>query len=677
MNLFTLNSAFLPWLLLAIVPLLLHLFARSRPPRYAFSSNALIARLKREAARIKRPRDWLLLLLRTLLFLALVGVFLQPVFFALRNPAGRFEPRHVVIIVDATASMAYADGSQSRFAAACAEASSVLAGLTARDRANVIWLRHPPEAVLPELSGNTAFLRSALRQARVTAGGGHPAAAMALAVAQLAGVEGQREICIISDFQKTGWTDVTPALPPDISLLAIPVANGDGENMAITGVRVEPGRPVAGEDVLIVCEVANYAPLPRRRTVYIEAGDIRRSVALVVPAWGVASASLPCRFLNAEFVPVVATIDEDAFPVDNRRTLALQVDLHVRVGIHDHDASVADAWRRAITALGWAKVEPVSREDLQGTQDWDALLLAGWDGTGVDALARRAAAGTPLTVSPNASLPIAALWQLEGMPPAGIAGNAADAWQPDQPAQPIKVLVKKPAHPLFSLFEAEGLNSPVTSRFQHRLRIPHETLPPGDTLLAFEDAIPALTRSRRLPVYLWNMPLDPVATDWPKHPAFVLFMGELLNLQRQDMHGRTRLPVFPGELLTLTPDRPIMQTETLTLTHELGEAVGLAEQFRAGFLTYVGEKTSQPGIYTWRSGSEILALDAVNVPAEESDLRTGEIPAFDSNTRTVVIRSGAVLKTQREGRPLWPLLLAICMGLALVEGLAAWWTEWT
>jgi hypothetical protein len=70
-------------------------------------------------------------------------------------------------------------------------------------------------------------------------------------------------------------------------------------------------------------------------------------------------------------------------------------------------------------------------------------------------------------------------------------------------------------------------------------------------------------------------------------------------------------------------------------------------------------------------------LDAVNVPAEESDLRTGEIPAFDSNTRTVVIRSGAVLKTQREGRPLWPLLLAICMGLALVEGLAAWWTEWT
>jgi len=677
MNLFTFNTAFLPGLLLAAIPLLLHLFARSRPPAYAFSSNALIARLKREAARIKRPRDWLLLLLRTLLFLALIGVFLQPVLFVLRNPAGRFEPRHVVIIVDATASMAYADGSQSRFAAACAEASSVLGGLSARDRANVIWLRHPPEAVLPELSGNTAYLRGELRQARVSAGGGDPAAALTLAAAQLSGITGQREICIISDFQETGWNTLIPALPPDINLLAIRTGNGDGANTAITGLRVEPANPVVGEDVLVLCDVANYSPQPRQRTVYIEAGDIRRSVSLLVPAWGVASASLPCQFLQAGFVPLIAAIDEDAFPVDNRRVLALQVDAHVRVGLYDRDPAVADAWRRAIAALGWATVEPVSDEDLQGQQDWDALLLAGWDGTGVEALTRRAAGGTPLTISPLPSLSVARLWQLENLQWPGNTGDlATGAWLPDQPLQPLKVLVHTPAHPLFALFQTEGIDTPVSGRFQRRLRIPPAALPPAETLLAYEDAAPALTRSSHLPVYLWNMPLAPDATDWPKQTVFVLFMGELLNLQRQETHGHARQPALPGDPLTLTPDRPLA-ADTLTLTHEQGEVIALAEQFRAGSLSYVAEAAPHPGLYSWRSGDNLLAQDAVNVPAEESDLRAGNVPAIDANSRATVIRSGATLKTLREGHPLWPLLLAICIGLALLEGLAAWWTEWT
>lgn len=38
---------------------------------------------------------------------------------------------------------------------------------------------------------------------------------------------------------------------------------------------------------------------------------------------------------------------------------------------------------------------------------------------------------------------------------------------------------------------------------------------------------------------------------------------------------------------------------------------------------------------------------------------------------------GFALRLLREGRVLWPALIALCAVTALVEGLVAWWTERT
>ena len=66
------------WLLapLVLVPLLAHLFSRSRPRRREFPSLKLLREAMRKVTRVRKPRDRWLLLVRTLAMLALIGAFL-------------------------------------------------------------------------------------------------------------------------------------------------------------------------------------------------------------------------------------------------------------------------------------------------------------------------------------------------------------------------------------------------------------------------------------------------------------------------------------------------------------------------------------------------------------------------------------------------------------------------
>src|SRR3954469_12529612 len=114
------------WLLgaLALVPLAAHLFSRTRPKRREFPSVLLLRQALRRVTRVRKPRDRWLLLLRTLAMAALALAFLQP--WLLSRFGGKGAAKTVVLVVDVTASMGYADGTRTRLAQAIAAADDVL-----------------------------------------------------------------------------------------------------------------------------------------------------------------------------------------------------------------------------------------------------------------------------------------------------------------------------------------------------------------------------------------------------------------------------------------------------------------------------------------------------------------------------------------------------------------------
>ena len=241
------NAALWPLATLVAVPLLLHLFARSRPPRYRFSSNQMIRRALRDTTRIKKPREWLLLLLRTLLVAALVLLFLRPVIRSAPIKQLTGAGRHVVAVIDRTASMAYADGARTRFSEACTQAAAVFAGLRGDDTANIVWIQARPQPELPTMAINIPALTQPLRQSEASMQAGDPGAAIALAAELLEGTQGYREICVISDFQATTWSQPIPALPSDITLNHVAVGQPRSENAAISHITTQPALPLAGE----------------------------------------------------------------------------------------------------------------------------------------------------------------------------------------------------------------------------------------------------------------------------------------------------------------------------------------------------------------------------------------------------------------------------------------------
>jgi hypothetical protein len=87
---------------LAVVPLLAHLFSRTRPRRREFPSLRLLREAMRQVTRVQRPRDRWLLLLRTLAMAALALAFLQPWLIS-QFASNRGVAKTAVFVVDVTA----------------------------------------------------------------------------------------------------------------------------------------------------------------------------------------------------------------------------------------------------------------------------------------------------------------------------------------------------------------------------------------------------------------------------------------------------------------------------------------------------------------------------------------------------------------------------------------------
>src|SRR5690606_17294753 len=116
---------FLFGLLAAAIPLAIHLIRRDKPPRVAFSTLRFFQKTSRKQFLFQKMQQWLLLLLRTLAIVLLVFAFARPFFSEQLSRWADLAPRSVVVLIDNSMSMAYAD----TFGSAKARAREILSDL--------------------------------------------------------------------------------------------------------------------------------------------------------------------------------------------------------------------------------------------------------------------------------------------------------------------------------------------------------------------------------------------------------------------------------------------------------------------------------------------------------------------------------------------------------------------
>src|SRR5438477_11726369 len=126
-----LAPAFLAGLAAIAVPVIIHLIHRERRVVVEFPSLMFLQRIPYRSVRRQKIRHLLLLLLRCLALALLVAAFARPFLQRRQTPIGTTGARELVVLLDRSASMGYAD----RWTKAKDAAKKAVSGLSATDRA--------------------------------------------------------------------------------------------------------------------------------------------------------------------------------------------------------------------------------------------------------------------------------------------------------------------------------------------------------------------------------------------------------------------------------------------------------------------------------------------------------------------------------------------------------------
>lgn len=655
------NPAFLPLFALVLLPLIIHLLIKTKAHKYLFSSNMLLAQAVKMSVRINKPNNWLVLILRTLFFFFLVALFCKPEI-ASEETLNASGEKNIVMLLDASASMGYLENGRTRFMSACAEASDIISGLKASDRANVVLVKSSPEAIFPQMGTNFSELKNELRKITVTSEAGNPAEAFNLAL-NILGDNAGRKICIISDFQKTQWEKFSiKNFASGVGIATIKIGKVKPDNSAITNIYSEPAKPLAGENLRVVCTVNNYSMTPKKYTVFFKSGEMRSSQSVFIPEMANSVVSFPAAYQNPGSYPVEVSIEDDKFPADDRRYTVMDVRESVNVGVIAGDKNEAERFRKALDAIPWCKVRVLDEGELKAEEHFDVLILTAFSSVGkADHYLGFADA---LIIQPGEAFNIESLSgfiENEKLKSVTEKVVTAGSWQ-----VPLSLRIASGKDRIFNLFTSGEYGNPVAGAFSYRTSLPEKICSPEEILVSYSDGVPALLHfNKNRAVYLWNIYLNRDRSSFAAQALFVPFLGELILDSRSLAEGSS-FEVFPGASISkLFPGE--LNPQELSLTGPDLRSVSIKTEFINGKFKVASAALKDCGIYEWKYGERSLGYAVVNFPAQESDFTVLDGSVF-SSTGKVMQNSDQFRKTY-EAFELWPYMLLLALVMVFIETL--------
>jgi hypothetical protein len=687
-----LNAGYLPWLLWIGLPILIHLLTRQPIRTYPLPTFRFLQRSIARQSRLFRLRHLLLLLMRMLLVALLVFVFMKPVLVAPLETTGG-GGRVVFIVLDASLSMGYRHGGIRSFQKAQALAARILEGLGEADRANIILAGAAPVALQPKPTADTAVLQQAMRSATFTEERCDMPAAIALAVEQLSRVKaGRKELYLISDFQRTHWAEVKlEAIPSTIKVIFVGTEEGERENLALTGIKLQPPVPRAGDEITVLVEVWNGTPSPRAIPVTLRAGELPLQTQTVrALPYASGTTAFHIKFEQPGRYLCTASLQPDSLPEDNirRHVIDLQHSLTVYL-LTDENAGrspsgsyfIARALNPTPEVPGGIRVIPKHATALKDADlhAADAVLLSNvltMPADRLPAIQRYVEGGGTLLVflyGERIRVQMEALHRL---------------------AEPGEGLAFLPTEPVDVRDQGKGYVNLSEARFESRLLrifkdpsaadlgkikfyrffLTTEPDPRAEVLLKFEDGTPAAARRTMGAgsVLLCNFSPSPTDSDLARQEVFPPLLHEFLKgmvgkegQRREFTPGGVASTTFPPTNGKVTAIGPKGQSVPITIDKEGGGVVL--------------ERVEKAGFYTIQVDEHEEAVIAVNIHPDETDLRTIDPRELQSEherrpTYFVGTRAKDVsLEDLTRNRPLWPYLLLGLFGVLVVEQLVAGW----
>lgn len=665
------------FLAVAALPLLAHLVARSRPKERVFSSVALLQELAHRQMRRTRPKEWLLLLLRTLACVLLALAFMLP---RLGGGAEGEGGRALIIVLDDTASMGASDGQLVRMNQAIGVARSAVEAMAANDRLNLVRLAgHPSFLFDSPRSARSLVLRELAKAQSRPAASDAVSEALEEACRQLRSLpEGvQGEILLVSDFQESAMKKPLEAMlaaGKGLNIRCVSVAQVPSvENTAVTGLSIAPRRPLPGQEAVATVRVRHEpgvaaAARPESVPVTLSAGDLRLSQAcrLSREGQGEVQFRLTAPATGGDWV-LSAQVGGDAFPGDDSRYLVVSVADKLECLAVAADKSQLGFMAKALSHIPFLRL--LCLPALPG-KPADFIVWNAPTAADVPAIKSCMEEGATVVALPDLAKDAACSPLLYGKPGVfdGEVRSDGGFWQLDgEPGQ---------QEGCFALLSDDALRSLGRSGIYARLGKGFgEGLPEGvSVLLRYQDGVPALLRRPMGNgcLLVWNMPVDARNNRMGFSPFFLPMLAEVLKHSRGAYGEAT---VSQGCLARALPAG--VDPGSVRLLDGKGQETPLARpSVQAGKPSYISTLSFvPPGIYRWMDGEKEWAVSAVNFPLEESSLRSFDPP--ESRGGHTSQSAAEALRQTGDGAPrvLWPWLLGGAFCCLMMEMLICRWLQ--
>ncbi|MEX2577680.1 MAG: BatA and WFA domain-containing protein [Verrucomicrobiales bacterium] len=675
---------------LLALPLAIHLFNRHYPRAIRFPDLERLRKSLSERSKLIRWRHVLMTLLRTLVVVLALLAFLKPVLprFGSQPGAEREKGRRVLLVLDRSLSMRHQAGARaSAEKNALVEAGKILATLDGEDRANAVVAGNQARTLLPEFTPDHDRVRTALAALPATYERTEPGRAVALVSTLLEGEAAGAEVYFLSDFQRSNWADATfDGLPEGVRLFFVnTVGDGERANAALLSAEPSATRVAMGESIRLEITAANWSDEPV--TLPVEAiVDGRSSVGGEIPAaaWSTGRVTLELAAPDEEGIH---TIDvripkDDGLAADNHRYLKLEVQHREEVLVFSDEkaedsgalfvATALDPFENRSAAyaprvLPLAQLEPgpmstTSKVVFTGVGSLDdeqarrlvAFLENGGgliyfldgaaDGANIEALEK--AAGRPVT-------------------PFHVAGKLTTE---NFGGKPQKIARGEFRSPFLRLFRGENRQALSLLEFYEIQRaLPAEE---GEIILHFADGSPALGVSDiglGTAVFCNFTPAE-LSSNLARQRLFPAWVQELVKHLTPEIVPETTTETGSP----VTADVWQRDIEAAPLTGPDGEQISArlvpdGERVQATF------DAARPGIYRLGAANRSAWAAAVNVSAEESDLRAIDPEELQARARVSGEDTGHFVEGAGDyeeltsGRPVFHWFLLGMAALLLVE----------
>ena len=679
-----------------VVPIVVHLTERQRRQVVDFPSLMFLRQIPFRSSRRKKIHHWALLAIRALALALLVAAFSRPFFendvVGIGSTGG---PREVVVVLDRSYSMGYGD----RWERAKTQAREVFEGLGAQDRASLVLMSRGAEAVLRATSDRDRLL-AALDTTSVSADGTlyGPALKLAQTILDESEPQYQREVVIISDFQRNGWKgDEGVTFPPGTLVSPVLISDETTPNATVASVTLRRDFFSGQERMTAEARVVRRggeAPVDLSIVLEIDGQEVQTQTVRL-ESTGSAVVTFEAFTLSDVYTRGSIRIDPDALPQDDEfhfvlspgramRTIVLEganpqqdASFYIRTAHISEEASFDVEVRRStsLSAADLASTDVVILNDIPFPQ-----------GAAGDRLRRFVEEGGGLLLV----LGERSAWQtgLEEILP----GRFGPARNHSRGAARLGRLDR--SHPVFEAFAGPRSGDFSRARFFRSRDL--ELVPEGRGLAWFDDGSVALAE-RRLgegTVLVWTSTMDRYWNDLAVQPVFLPFIH---GLMRHLSGYQERVPWFTiGQVLDLADPAGLVfvadrETELppdvdLVALTPGGGSVALPATAGPRFL-----ELEEPGFYPVRppgtnparpfavavnvdvAESELEAMDPEELAAAVAPRETGVVIGAGGETLSVEMQE----RNQERRQSLWRLLMVAALVLLLIETAISNWISRT